>query len=355
MLRKLKHIIDAGALSKTISDLEKRIGELKRASEKGSSTLKSLGDLLSRTRQDVSGLRGQSQLLSRDLQSLKVLCGRIAAETSRKLPAHASLREAEFQVVSQWGEDGIIQFLLAHVPIENETFVEFGVEDYTESNTRFLLMNNLWSGLILDGSEENMAAVRQSSLGWRHTLHAKSAWISAENINDLISSSGIRGDIGILSVDIDGVDYWVWKAITVVNPRIVIAEYNSLFGPSAKVTPPYDPAFDRSKAHYSHVFYGPSLAAVAQLGSEKGYALVGTNSAGNNAFLVRNDLASVFPPQTAAEVYQAARFREARLPSGQLGFPTFREAQDLIQDCVVHDLDTGTERPLKSVSNWRQE
>ena len=353
MLRKLKHILEAGRLANTVKDLEKRVSDLKDSGKKATSTATNAADKLTRTRQELAALKAHGDVLSRDVESLKVLCGRIAAQHSRSLPANALFKEAEFQVFSQWGEDGILQFLLAHVPVANEVFVEFGVQDYTESNTRFLVMNNLWSGLIMDGSEDYMAAVRKSTIAWRHTLHAKAAWVTAENVNELIGSTGIKGDIGLLSVDIDGVDYWVWKAIDVVQPRIVIAEYNSLFGPAAKVTPPYKPDFERAKAHYSHVFYGISLAAIEQLGAEKGYTLVGTNTAGNNAFLVRNDLAAVFPKRNASELYQAARFREARGADGQLMFPTFTQAQDLIADCVVHDLTTGTERAMKDVAGWR--
>jgi hypothetical protein len=335
MSRILKKYLGIDRLSNSVANLE-------RASE---------GAV--QNRQDFSSLRAQNEILARDVESLKLLCGRIAARQSRALPAHSAFAEAEFQVFSQWGEDGIIQFLLAHVPISNEVFVEFGVQSYLESNTRFLLMNNLWAGLIMDGSEDWMAAVRASDLAWRHTLHAKAAWVTAENINGLISSAGISGDIGILSVDIDGMDYWVWKAVNVVQPRIVIAEYNSLFGPDVKVTPPYKPDFERTKAHHSNLFYGISLAGLAQLGSEKGYTLVGTNSAGNNAFLVRDDLAPVFPKRSISESYRAARFREARGADGQLVFPTFVEAQAMIADCTVHDLSTGTERPLKDVKGWR--
>ena len=319
--------------------LAKSVGELEKAS--------------AHTQHDVGSLRVQGEILARDVESLKLLCGRIAAQQVRSMPAASALDESEFQVFSQWGEDGIIQFLLAHVPVANEVFVEFGVQDYVESNTRFLLMSNLWSGLIMDGSEEWMAAVRKSNLSWRHTLHAKAAWVTAENVNELISSAGIGGDIGILSVDIDGMDYWVWKAIHVVQPRIIIAEYNSLFGPGIKVTPPYNPAFERGKAHHSHLFYGISLAAIEQLGSEKGYTLVGTNTAGNNAFLVRKDLAEVFPKRSVSELYRAARFREARGTDGQLVFPTFAEAQAMIAGCIVHDLSTGAERTLKDVEGWR--
>jgi hypothetical protein len=353
MIKTLKALLRAHRTSKTVADLDKRTSALKKTSEKASTQLKTLGDKLSDARQSLSSIHAQSHILKRETESLKVLCGHVAAQHSRQLPATASLKEAEFQVFSQWGEDGIIQFLLAHVPVPNTVFVEFGVESYAEANTRFLLLHDYWSGLIIDGSEQHMQGVRESDLSWRHTLHAKSAWISADNINELIRGAGISGDIGILSVDIDGVDYWVWQAIDVVQPRIVIAEYNSLFGPEAKVTPPYDPTFERAKAHSSHVFYGSSIAALNHLAEQKGYQLIGTNSAGNNVFFVRKDLAAPFPKRTVAEVYQRARFREARLPSGELAFPTFAEAQAMIADCLVHDLATGRECPLKEASGWK--
>ena len=352
MLTKLKNILSAGRLAKTVGEVEKRVNELKKTAEKGSTQTKSIIEKLGGARKDITSMRVQQHALAREVESLKVLCGHLAAQHSRSLPASASLHDAEFQVFSQWGEDGILQFLLAHVPVPNTVFVEFGVETYAEASTRFLLIHNSWSGLIIDGSEASMEAVRNSDLAWRHTLHARSAWVTAENINDLISSAGIQGDIGILSVDIDGVDYWVWDKINVVQPRIVIAEYNSLFGPVAKVTPPYDPKFERAKAHSSHVFYGASLAALDHLGRAKGYTLVGTNSAGNNAFFVRNDLAGVFPTRTVQDVYQAARFREARLPTGALAFPAFADAQRMIADCVVFDLAQGTECKLKEAQGW---
>ena len=197
---------------------------------------------------------------------------------------------------SQFGEDGILQFLLAHVPIERESFVEFGVEDYSEANTRFLLIHDHWRGLIMDGSASAMAGVRASSLAWRHHLTAVDVWVTAENINQLLSDNGCSGDIGLLSIDVDGVDYWIWKAIEVVQPRIVVCEYNALFGPTAEVTVPYDPAFSRSAAHHSWLFFGASLGALARLAEAKGYQLVGVNAAGNNAFFVRKDVAGNCPP-----------------------------------------------------------
>jgi hypothetical protein len=137
----------------------------------------------------------------------------------------------------------------------------------------------------------------------------------------LLSDHGISGDIGILSVDIDGNDYWVWEAIEVVNPRIVIVEYNARFGAQRAVTVPYDPNFVRSSELGAMTYYGASLAALEKLGKRKGYRLVGCNSAGNNAFFVRTDcLGGDVKPVTAAQAFVAAKFREARNAQGGLLF-----------------------------------
>ena len=180
----------------------------------------------------------------------------------RQTAQASGFRESEFRVFSQWGEDGIIQFLLQHVPIKRPLFIEFGVENYIESNTRFLLTNNQWSGIVIDGSDENIEYIKRDPIYWAANLKAVSAFITKDNINELITQNGITGDIGILSIDIDGNDYWVWKAIDCVSPSIIICEYNSLFGPVAEVTTPYDPAFVRDTALFSKVYYGASISAL---------------------------------------------------------------------------------------------
>jgi hypothetical protein len=241
------------------------------------------------------------------------------------------LQNNEFQVYSQWGEDGIIQYLLRHVSVSKKVFVEFGVENYQEANTRWLVEGHNWSGLVLDGSQQHVASIKSDAIYWKHQLRAVAAFVTPENINGLISENGVSGDIGLLSVDIDGIDYWVWKAIDVVTPAIVIVEYNSLFGPIKSVTVPYDPGFVRQKAHYSWSYYGASLAALVALGKTKGYSLVGSNSAGNNAFFVRKDLLRApLTELTAQEGYVQRAFREARDREGKLTFPSFQEEAALI-------------------------
>jgi hypothetical protein len=251
------------------------------------------------------------------------------------------LSDVEYKVFSQWGDDGIIQYLVNNIEIKNKIFVEFGVENYTESNTRYLLQNNNWIGLIMDGSEVNMDYVKRDEIYWKYNLKAKSIFINAENINTLISEEGIKGEIGILHIDIDGNDYWVWKAINVVDPIIVIVEYNSLFGIDRAVTVPYDPTFYRTNAHYSNLYYGVSLLSICDLAEEKGYSFVGCNSAGNNAYFVKNDkLSSSIPVISPEEGYVKSQFKESRDNEGKLTFLSGNERISEIKGMKVFNTRT---------------
>jgi len=248
---------------------------------------------------------------------------------------------SEFKVYSQWGEDGIIQFILKFIPIKNKLFIEFGVEDYTESNTRFLLKNNSWSGLVLDGNKNYIDyIINDTNVYWAHNLKAQNIFITKDNINEVINSNGIPEDIGLLSIDIDGNDYWIWDSITTVKPRIVISEFNALFGPKEKVSIPYESNFVRTEKHFSNIYYGCSLAALEYLALKKGYSLVATNTAGNNAFFVRNDLVSGFKILNAADAYKGVHFREAKNEIGVLTYINIYEQRKLISDFKVVDVET---------------
>jgi len=259
----------------------------------------------------------------------------------RQTSSAQELRHAEFRVFSQWGEDGIIQRLVRDVRIERKVFVEFGVQDYTEASTRFLLVNDGWSGLVIDGSPENIDSVRRDEIYWRHHLKAECAFVTRENINNLLESAGLKDDIGLLSIDIDGNDYWVWESIKAISPRIVVVEYNSRFGPSRAVTIPYSPSFTRQQAHYSMIYYGASLLALEILAKRKGYALVGCNAAGNNAFFVREDcLPPSIKQQSSAEAYVESSFREARNELGELQFLSAEQEQILLQALPLVDVSS---------------
>lgn len=181
-------------------------------------------------------------------------------------------------------------------------------------------MNDHWRGLIMDGNKKYMDDVRCQDIYWRHDLTAVDAWIDRDNINSLIADAGFSGEIGILSVDIDGNDYWIWERIEVVNPIIVVVEWNSVFGAEHAISVPYDPAFQREKAHFSNLFWGASIAAFEHLAAHKGYALLGSNTAGNNLFFVRKDRLGRLSPLSAKEAYIESRFRDSRDAAGKLNF-----------------------------------
>jgi hypothetical protein len=281
--------------------------------------------------------------LAAELAALRAQTGDLQARAVRALGPEAGA-DAEFGVYSQFGEDGLIQWLLAHVPIEDDVFVEFGVEDYTESNTRFLLEHDNWRGLVIDGGDEHRAFLRHSRLEWRHQIDALTAFVDRDNIDTLIRSAGISGDIGLLSIDIDGNDLWVLQAIESITPRILITEYNSVFGAEAAVTVPYDPGFRRAQAHPSHLLYGASLAALERVAREKGYALVAGNKAANNAFWVRRDVLGAVPEIGVAQAWRPSRFRESRSPDGSLTLiGDHRDRLAAMRDGVLWDLDAQTE------------
>lgn len=255
--------------------------------------------------------------LDRRVRSLQEAIGRIEARQTA-WTADPALEANEFRVFSQWGEDGIIQHLVRHVPIPRDLCVEIGVETYEEANTRFLVARDNWTAVLVDGSEWCIERIRSSRFYWLHDLRAIHAFVTRENVNDVLRDAGLSGEIGLLSIDIDGMDFWVWEAIDAVSPAIVVIEYNHRFGPDASVTVPYRPDFDRREAHPSILYYGASLRALCRLGERKGYAFVGAGSAGLNAFFVRRDLLpESLPIRTPDDGFVAGRFSEAHDDAGE--------------------------------------
>lgn len=251
-----------------------------------------------------------------------------------------NLKDYEFKVFSQWGEDGIIQHLTKSIEIKNKTFIEFGVEDFFESNCRFLLMKDDWKGFVMDGSSNSIQRLKQSYFYWKHHIDAVDAFITKDNINDLLAKSGFAEDLGILSVDLDGNDYYILEAIENFKPRILICEYNPVFGGTRKITIPYQPDFYRTNTHYSNLYWGASLAAMTYLANKKGYALVGTNTAGNNAFYVRKDLLNdkveVLSVETA---YSPSNYRESRDEQGKLSYIAADKRLDVIKGLPVFEVE----------------
>jgi hypothetical protein len=246
-------------------------------------------------------------------KSFKVNLGQIQAEFNSKKEEINDISEVEFQVFSQFGDDGIIQWLINRLDIENKTFVEFGVEKYIESNTRFLLFNNNWNGLVIDGDKKNIDYIKNDIVSCFFNLQSVCSFITKDNIRSILKSKGFDKEIGILSVDIDGNDYWVLKEIIDIKPEIIICEYNAEFGLNPW-TIPYKEDFVWDKE--SNVYYwGASLKSFCDLCDEKDYSFIGCNSHGNNAYFIRNDKMIKMKKLSCEEGFKASKFSLERTSS----------------------------------------
>ena len=266
----------------------------------------------------------------------------------QRLMASTNINDYEFKIFSQFGDDGIIQYLIKNVSIENNTFIEFGVENYLESNTRFLMMASNWSGFVMDGSPEAMNSLKRQSWYWKYSLTHKTAFIDQDNINTLLADTGFS-NIGLLHVDLDGNDYHILKEIDLSNlhPSIIIMEYNSVFGHERAITVPYSKDFVRTEAHYSNLFFGASLAALHYAAVKKGYCLVGCNLAGNNAYFVRKDLLNKNVEEVSIKsAYKESLFRESRNRDRSLSFLKGNERLKLIKGLEVINVVTNEKESL---------
>ena len=227
------------------------------------------------------------------------------------LPYPERLIAQRFRISSQNQEDGLTLALLHEAGPTTRRFIEIGC-GLSGGNSAFLAREWGWSGLMVDGHREHMVQV-----GRRFpTVTAVAAWITRENVNELIAEHGHAGEVDLFSLDLDGNDYWIWEAVTVSSPRVLIMEYNSMFGPDRAVTIPYDSTFDRHR-HHSMMYYGASLAALTRLNARKGYRLVAVEPAGVNAFFLRNDLAPHVPACDPARAYRVLEKYDVLMQKGE--------------------------------------
>lgn len=201
------------------------------------------------------------------------------------------ISETGFQLFSQFEEDGKLLYLFSLIGMTNRTFIEFGSDDGVNSNSANLYFHHDFNGLFMDGNPKSISRGRyffnrHRNLTGRSPLF-KNAMITAENINELIKESGLQGEIGLLSIDIDGNDYWIWKALDVVQPQVVIIETHNEFGLNDIIVP-YDPHYFYPGVHPD--YHGASPVAMTKLAEKKGYRLVGSNDLGFNFIYLRNDL-----------------------------------------------------------------
>ena len=230
------------------------------------------------------------------------------------------IEDVGFRVFSQNDEDGILLYIFSLIGTSNKKVVEICCGNGIQCNAANLIINHGWHGLLFDGNEVNIKIGRAFYSQCADTflfppifVHA---WIDAKNINSLILDHGFKGEVDLLSIDMDGIDYWIWKAIECINPRVVVLEFQDIWGTDKSVTIPYKPDFNRMDIHPDYC--GASLPAFVKLGHEKGYRLVGCNRYGFNAFFIRSDIGEdVFPEISPVQCFKHPKFRhghETRLP-----------------------------------------
>ncbi len=213
-----------------------------------------------------------------------------------------ALKDTGFRVFSQFEEDGILLYIFAVLGMKNKTFVEVGCDDGVNSNSANLYFNFGWRGLFIDGNKQSVKRgvkfFNKYPHNWLYTPKFICEMVTRENINSLISSGEISGEIGLLSIDIDGNDYWIWDAIEVIEPEVVIIETHVEFG-MENIVVPYDPTYCYPGKH--PIYNGASPVAMQKLGKKKGYRLVGANDLGFNFIFVKNGLAEAFLPEVTVE------------------------------------------------------
>jgi hypothetical protein len=236
---------------------------------------------------------------------LRLLHGNLRDRALRRRPLPGSIAASEFRVYSQHREDGIVDFVLGLAGLQGGGFVEFGFAPH-ECNCLNLAVNRGWSGLFIDAS-------RVKCDDARHLL-GRICGRRADIVEEHLTTANIGAVLGrapstveVLSIDVDGNDYWLWQAIS-HEPALVVIEYNASLGPERSVSVPYRPDFDRYAMHPSGLYHGASLKALERLGRRKGYRLVGVERTGVNAFFVRGDVAAATLPAVDA----AAAFRPHR-------------------------------------------
>ena len=262
------------------------------------------------------------------------------------------LWDAEIKVFSQWGEDGIFDFLFNELGIHKPKFLELGAGCFAECNSRFAAHARNASVYAVDSRLDLKEGIAKSGLTWRNTLGFESTEIKDSNISDIQKrAKDFMSGIDTISIDLDGNDYWIAKNLDLTDIKIVCVEYNPIFG--VKKVTVTNSSESRWERHHSGLLFGASLSSWLSFFTEKMFSFVGTNRAGNNAFFVSNEeigrLNFKLPKKSDISSFLDWRCRESRNVRGELTYLDPPSSASLIQDCLVFNIDTGQVSPFGEV------
>ena len=264
------------------------------------------------------------------------------SKMKKNYPDIKSLIEVDYKVFSQNGEDGIIDFLTYILNIKNIKFIEIGVGDYTECNTRFLTYNFPFQGLVCDFNEKLKSNIGTLVSTHRGNIKIFNNFINEQNIIKILEENNFNKDVNLFSLDIDGNDYFILRLLPDNFSDIFIAEYNQNFGSELEVTTPYVNNFDRFKYHYSGLCWGLSIKSLVKLMESKGYVFLGSNTECCNAFFIKKKNKYKLNENFNLNINLSECCNDfvcdARDKNGNLNKLSIRERLELVKNCEVIDL-----------------
>jgi len=296
-------------------------------------------------------LRKLKQYLSRDVEEklaeIQFAVGQNGIHLLRSLSnVVSSLWDVDYKVFSQWGEDGILDFLCHKLDISKPKVLEIGAGNFEECNSRFLVEMRNASAYLVDARKDLVNSKFVRRMSWKTHLFTEQTWVTPDNIDEIVTrAEELMDGIDIFSLDLDGNDYWILNNLKTLNFRVVVVEYNPLFGSVASVTVPRNDSFDRAAVNSSCLFYGASLKAYVELLADRGFTFVGTNRVGSNAFFVAasraTNLGIVIPE--SLDGFTDWRVREARDTFGRLLYTSGTDRNKIIENEIVvnlHEINT---------------
>ena len=294
--------------------------------------------------------------LQSEMHLSRLQLGQMLLHLQSQAEAKSSLKDYGFSVWSQTDEDGILGFLVSRLHLSKPKCLEIGAGNFLESNFRFLAEVMNASVFAVDAREDLAREVRKLNVSWLAPVVPHQTWVTPRNINEIIDQAVADiGEIDILSVDLDGNDYWVLEAANLENIKLVMVENNPLFSGSLPVSVPQNDSFYRFDAHHSGLYWGASISAFVHLLESRGFRLVGRNSKGFNAFFLKADIVANDPllSQFAVDVDLSPKnwgIREGRDPDGNLTFENPARLLENSADLPLVNVATGEHMTLANLA-----
>jgi len=277
-----------------------------------------------------------------DEEKIKIFTGQATVIASKSAHSkYKNLSDASFSIFSQWGEDGILDYLCDVLDIARPKVLELGAGNFHECNSRFLAEFRSADVVPVDAREDLISSVSKLSVYWKNHIYPIQTWITPESIKTIQATANEKiGFFNILSLDLDGNDYWVAKEIDYSNVEIIVVEYNPIFGHKRAITILENENFDRTEAHYTWDYYGASLLAWVNLFQSHNFSFIGSNLQGTNAFFIKTNNTSKlnFLISNDYEMYVNCPTRDARDKAGKMSYRSFAQRKQDIYGLEVFDL-----------------